>query len=137
MKCLFQEYKVSSMSEIIEVHHTNSLSKITWLYIYVCVCVWVYRWRKRHVTNSTTTHDKNSQKKRNTQEHHLTLTKSTYKKTIVHGEKNECVSLRLGMRQDVLEVLASGMRQRKKRHSDWKKKNCLYWQTPRSLQNNY
>lgn len=70
------------------------------------------------MTNSTTTHDTNSQKKRNTGAPPHLDKKHLQKKTIPHGEKNECFSLRLGMRQDVLEVLASGMRQRKERHSD-------------------
>lgn len=136
MKCLFQEYKVSSMSEIIEVHHTNSLNKITWLYIYVYVCLCVSMKKKACDKFNNHSWYKLSEKK----EYRSTTSpwqKAPTKKTIPHGEKNECFSIRLGMRQDVLEVLASGMRQRKERHSDWKKNNCLYWQIPRSLQNNY
>lgn len=98
--------------------------------IHICVCVSVCINEEKGMWQIQQPLMIQTLRKKGIQEHHLTLTKSTYKKT-TSWWKNEYFSTRLGMRQDVLEVLASGMR-RKEEDSDWKKNNCLYWQIPKS-----
>lgn len=107
------------MSEITEVHHTNSLSKITWLYICVCVSVCINEekgmWqiqqplmiqtlRKKEYRSTTSPWQKHLQKK-------LYLMVKKWMLLPKTGNEARCAG-----------VLASGMRQRKERHSDWKKK---------------